>query len=103
MERKSKLNCWEFKKCGRQPGGPHVHDLGKCPATVEERLDDVHGGVNAGRACWVVAGTFCGGAVQGTFAQKFHSCQKCDFYENVRGEEHPNFVLSTSLLARLNK
>jgi hypothetical protein len=41
--------------------------------------------------------------VQGTFAQKFHSCQKCDFYENVRGEEHPNFVLSTSLLARLNK
>jgi len=28
-----KLNCWEFKKCGRQPGGPKVAELGVCPAT----------------------------------------------------------------------
>lgn len=48
--------------------------------------------VNAGRACQVVAGTFCGGEVQGAFAQKFHSCRTCGFYENVRAVEHPNFM-----------
>jgi len=103
MERKTKLNCWEFKRCGRQLGGDHINDLGRCPATLEEGLDDTHGGVNAGRACWVVAGTFCRNEVQGTFAQKFKSCQKCDFYEKVREEEYPNFQLSATLLAKLNQ
>jgi len=32
-------NCWEYKKCGREPGGIKVHELGVCPATVEEGLD----------------------------------------------------------------
>ena len=35
-----------------------------------------------GRICWAVAGTFCEGKVQGTFAQKYADCRKCD----VRGE-----------------
>ncbi len=52
-----KLNCWEFKKCGRQPQGPHVKDQGLCPASLEEGLDGVHDGVNAGRACWVITGS----------------------------------------------
>jgi PAS domain S-box-containing protein len=30
--------------------------------------------------CWQVAGTFCGGKVQGTFAQKFISCSECEVY-----------------------
>ena len=101
MERRAKLNCWEFKRCGRQPGGFHVHDLGRCPATLEERLDEVHDGANAGRACWVVAGTLCGDEVQGTFAQKFANCQNCDFYEKVREEEYPGFKLSAVLLSKL--
>jgi hypothetical protein len=66
-----KLNCWEFKKCGRQPGGENIEKLGLCPATTEARLDGVHNGNNAGRACWVVSGTLCGGEVQGTYAKKF--------------------------------
>ena len=48
-----KLNCWEFKKCGRQLGGIHVSDLGICPAAQETRLNDVHGGSNAGRSCFL--------------------------------------------------
>ncbi|HUO76165.1 MAG TPA: hypothetical protein VMU21_01185 [Thermodesulfovibrionales bacterium] len=103
MKRTSKLNCWEFKRCGRQLGGLRINDLGRCPATLEERLDGVHDGVYAGRACWVVAGTFCRNEVQGTFAQKFESCQKCDFYEKVREEEYPNFELSASLLSKIKK
>src|SRR5512134_2145701 len=93
-----KLNCWEYKKCGRQPQGIHVHDKGICPATQEFGLDDVHEGTNAGRACWVVSGTFCKGEVQGTFAQKFKSCEACDFYQLVRREEGGGFTYAAVLL-----
>ncbi len=54
-----KLNCWEMKNCGREPGGAHANNLGICSATVETRLDGIHDGRNAGRSCWVVAGTPC--------------------------------------------
>ena len=96
-----KKNCWEFKKCGRQEGGEHVHDLGVCPASVEQRLDRVHGGKNAGRACWVVAGTMCGGKVQGTFAQKYENCEVCDFFKTVKREEGPAYQLSIVLLNKM--
>lgn len=96
--RKTKLNCWEFKRCGRQPGGAAVHDKGICPATTEKRLDGTHDGVNAGRACWVVAGTLCKGEVQGSFAQKYKNCERCDFYQKVKEEEFPKFKFSAVLL-----
>lgn len=101
-EKKSKLNCWEFKKCGRQPGGFHERDLGICPATTEKRLDGIHDGTNAGRSCWVIAGTLCKGEVQGSFAQKFRNCDTCDFYKLVKTEEFPRFNLSSVLLAKLH-
>ena len=96
-----KLNCWEAKKCGREPGGVNVHELGVCPVATEARLDGAHGGRNAGRACWVVAGTLCRGEVQGTFARKFATCEQCDFYLEVREEEFPAFTFSSVLLARI--
>jgi hypothetical protein len=96
-----KLNCWEFKKCGREAGGPQVQEFGVCPATKEQRLDGIHGGSQAGRSCWVLAGTLCGGQVQGTFAQKYRNCEICDFYKMVRKEEFTRFQLSATLLARL--
>ena len=98
-----KMNCWEFKKCGRQPGGEKVKELSVCPAAVEKRLNGVHGGRNAGRACWIVAGTYCQGKIQGTFADKYSSCKECDFYQRVREEEYPRFKLSAVLLALLNE
>lgn len=97
-----KLHCWEVKMCGREPGGTHETDLGICPAAVEERLDGIHGGKNAGRSCWVVSGTLCGGQVQGTFAKKYGSCKHCNFYQQVQSEEFPQFKLSANLLAMLN-
>ena len=102
-ERLTKLNCWEFKNCGRQPQGAHVKDMGLCPAAEEESLDGTHSGTNAGRACWVVSGTLCQGIVQGTFAQKFKNCEVCDFYQKVRQEEFPNFRLSAVLLGKVRK
>jgi len=59
--------CWEFKKCHRD-----VNSEVKCPAYP-----------HFGRACWVVAGTFCEGKAQGTFAQKYEDCSKCDFFKKV--------------------
>ena len=97
----AKLNCWEFKKCGREPGGANERTMGPCPAARERRLDGVHGGRQGGRACWVVAGSMCGGEIQGTFAQKFETCSRCDFYEMVRGEEMGSFNLTPVLLAKL--
>jgi hypothetical protein len=98
-----KTNCWEFKKCGRESYGPNSLELGVCPAYDEQRLDGVHGGINSGRCCWVVAGTMCGGKVQGTFAQKEKNCLSCDFYDSVMKEEHDNFLLMSQLLEKLNK
>lgn len=60
--------CWEHMKCGRDRDA-----TAKCPAYP-----------NFGRICWAVAGTFCEGKVQGTFAQKYEDCRKCDFYQMVR-------------------
>ena len=96
-----KTNCWEYKKCGREPGGSKSIELGICSAATESIMDGVHGGSNAGRACWVVAGTLCGGELQGSFAMKFQECEKCDFYMEVRNEEFPKFEYSSSLLQRL--
>ncbi len=96
-----KKNCWEFKSCGRHNGGEKAADLGVCPASVYDKLDGIHGGRMAGRACWVIAGTICGGAIQGTFAQKYENCGQCDFYRAVKQEEGAGFHLSIVLLNRI--
>ena len=74
-------------KCGREPGGKKENELGACPATIEIRVDGIHDGKNAGRCCWAIAGTFCEGKIQGSFAKKFGDCIKCTFYIKVSEEE----------------
>jgi hypothetical protein len=95
------MNCWEFKKCGREPGGVKIGELGVCPAAAEIRLHGVNHGKNGGRACWPLAGTLCGGKVQGSFALKIGNCMKCDFYQIVGFEEKENHESSRDILARL--
>jgi len=85
-------NCWQVKNCGRQPGGPRAGELGVCPAATTG-MTGINGGTNAGRICWAVAGTLCGGKVQGTFAQKAANCMDCPFYRTVRQEEGSRFQL----------
>lgn len=88
-----KENCWECKKCGRQPSGDKVAEFGVCPAATSTEYDGKNGGKNAGRYCWKIAGTFCGGVVQGTFAQKEVNCVVCPFFKKVREEEGGNFKI----------
>jgi hypothetical protein len=98
-----KKNCWEHKSCGREPGGVKVKELGACPAATDTRLNGIHSGMNTGRACWVITGTYCKGEVQGVFARKFGDCMNCDFYKMVQTEEYPKFMLSVSLLKILSE
>jgi hypothetical protein len=96
-----KQNCWEFKKCGREPGGAKTAELGICPAATERKVHKVHGGRNGGRACWALTGTFCGGKVQGTFAAKLSNCMDCEFYKLVGSEEGKDYEGAKSILARM--
>ncbi len=84
---KERQNCWEYMKCGRQPEGDKVAELGICPAAADTSYDGIHSGKCAGRICWAVAGTFCGGRAQGSFADKRGTCLNCDFYKLVQEEE----------------
>ena len=65
-------NCWEIKQCGREQGGLKVAELGECVASVEK----------LGHSCWEIAGTLCGGAVDGTFAEKEGTCLHCEVYRD---------------------
>ncbi|MBI5057872.1 MAG: GGDEF domain-containing protein [Nitrospirae bacterium] len=56
------LKCWEVKNCGQV----------KCPSFKSDNL-----------RCWQVSGTFCGGKVQGYFANKYGDCRKCDIFQNA--------------------
>jgi hypothetical protein len=101
LEKKDKPNCWEFKKCGRIPGGTLNDFAGVCPAFSEKRLNGIHSGHNAGRACWVVAGTMCSGKIQGTFASKFKGCGLCNFFKTIKQDEGRNLLKSSDLLEKL--
>jgi hypothetical protein len=97
----AKLNCWEVTKCGREEGGARALELGVCPASREHRLDGIHGGTNAGRACWIVAGTFCKGPAQGANAQSIHTCVDCELFQRVQAEEGEDFHMSAHLSEKL--
>ncbi len=97
-----KLNCWEFMKCGRELDGERMAELWICPAYTESRLDGVHGGTNAGRACWLVTGTLCDDRIQGVYEKKQPLCSQCAFYRAVHREEGMNFIPAASLLKKLD-
>lgn len=65
------MNCWDYMKCGFEKGGKNTQDRGVCPAFPDH-----------GNTCARVAGTLCGGTVQGIFAVKLLSCLKCAFYNS---------------------
>ncbi len=93
-----RMNCWDFKNCGRQPGGYHAAELGVCPACETQATDGINNGEKGGRACWAVAGTLCGGKIQGDYAKKIDNCKNCNFYAIVHMEEKGQFVPTEEIL-----
>ena len=63
------MNCWEYMECGRELGGSRAEELGVCPAYPDN-----------GSNCARIAGTLCGGQVQGTAAMKLGACIKCQYF-----------------------
>ncbi|MBI4838782.1 MAG: response regulator [Nitrospirae bacterium] len=53
--------CWEVKNCKYKD----------CPVFGQRNI-----------RCWQIAGTHCGGNVQGVFAKKFGACEKCSIYQD---------------------
>jgi diguanylate cyclase (GGDEF)-like protein len=51
--------CWEILSCNKED----------CPVRSKNNY-----------RCWLVAGTLCGGMVQGGFAKKFGNCVTCEVY-----------------------
>jgi hypothetical protein len=82
-----KVNCWEYMKCGREPGGQNASGDDVCPVSLHEELHGIHGGKNAGRACWAIDNSLCPDMIRKTATKKFAGCWKCDFYHQVRDEE----------------
>lgn len=64
-------NCWELRGCGREAGGVKVAELGECVASREK----------LGHSCWAIAGTLCGGEVQGSVKEKNDNCLVCEVYK----------------------
>jgi len=98
----SRMNCWEFFECGREPNGKKTREFGICPTALKSELNGVNEGENGGRCCWAIAGTFCGGKAQGTYAQKLGNCLKCDFHAFVRGQQHGNYASTKKILEIIN-
>lgn len=71
------VRCWERLDC----------DKTDCPSYGKTR-------------CWAVAGTFCCGNVQGTFAQKIGDCRKCVVYQESCGDEIRELVEAFNQMVR---
>ncbi|WPD24914.1 MAG: hypothetical protein SD837_10175 [Candidatus Electrothrix scaldis] len=101
-----KKNCWEVKKCGRQPGGDQVSSQGICPASTIIAINGINNGINGGRACWALTGTMSGPAekVQGSFARTVStSCYDCEFFEQVLAEEQNDFKGTVEIVQKLRE
>jgi hypothetical protein len=82
-----RTNCWDVLQCGRGPGGEEAIRQGLCPAAGDSAANGVNAGINGGRVCWAISGTFCGLESEGSAAKKFISCMSCDFFYQVLEEE----------------
>jgi len=81
----SKINCWQFKNCGREPGGVLADILGACPVASSMKFDGLNDGIGAGRACWMVPDSAC--RESGSHLPRVDPCHACDFYKRVLFEQ----------------
>jgi hypothetical protein len=82
----NKYNCWEFMKCGREPGGRKIAELDICPVTTNTSVNGTNSGKNGGRICWAIAGVISP-KKQCTCFMKQNSCLTCNFLKLVNEEE----------------
>ena len=84
-----KINCWEYHKCSQRPHGKRIDKLSICRAATDNKQNGVNGGINGGRFCWVVVGSF------GTRREQLwrEECSSCPFLLLVEKEEGRYFKM----------
>jgi hypothetical protein len=80
-----KLNCWEFKNCGREKGGLMVKELGECPVAAAMQCDGMNEGFAAGRVCWTLKNV--SNRLMHDSNGFGNPCHACEFYKRVMHEE----------------
>ena len=85
-----RLNCWEFKKCGRKQSWTSTNCSDVCAASTEERFDQMNHGMNGGRVCWLIKQMAAERKDKG-FGM-MHCC-RCDFFHLVAKQEGSNFFV----------
>jgi len=81
-----KLNCWEYRNCGMEPGGIFAKIYGACPVPAMMKLDGVNGGRGAGRACWIAINDASAPRPSVCRSSRL-SCHSCEFFKRVHCEE----------------
>lgn len=89
IDMSTKLNCWEYTKCGLEEGGCNSAEFGVCPTSIPNPEEGTNCGLHAGRLCWTINDTLCKYKTDEGLA----SCLHCNFYLLVRSEEGYQFVL----------
>jgi hypothetical protein len=91
MKRK---NCWEMKRCGREPEGKNATSLGVCPAALPSKYDGINGGKYGGRLCWTVTGTF-NDRIQpkNDDAKHLEKCIVCYVLKQIVRDKKRDFIL----------
>ena len=86
----NRLNCCNFKRCGREPGGRNISIFGVCSAPVAIGFDGMNNGRNGGRSCWIIRESACEQVMRKCCVQEIRECRQCDFYCFVNeSEEEP--------------
>ncbi len=85
-----KLNCWEFKNCGREKGGLWAEVYGVCPVAMALEYDGMNDGQAGGRVCWSLIHSY--GSVCAGRPANSGQCHQCAFYRRVRHEEAEKMV-----------
>ena len=76
-------------------------ELGECPAVSTFKAHGLNNGINGGRACWVIAGTYCDGQIQGSYIDKVKGCAGCEFIHMVSHEEGEKMITADELLRKI--
>ena len=81
------INCWEYQKCSKA-------NMAKCPVPEFKISDGFCGGINGGRACTYITGTFCLAVVPGAVKMQNKDCANCLFYKMLAREHGGEFSVS---------
>jgi len=82
-----KLNCWEFRNCGMEPGGVFSKIHGACPVSLSMKHDGRNGGRAAGRVCWEIMDNPNKLQSEPSCRSNRIPCCQCSFYNRVNYEE----------------